>query len=63
MKHRFSLLIVVVLALLLAACSPDRNSQVVNAQATQPSVIAPISAPPPTAEGRVILSTPISPTL
>jgi hypothetical protein len=61
MKHRSSLLIVVVLTLLLAACSSYRNSQVVNAQATQPSAIAPLSAPPPTAEGPVILSTPISP--
>jgi hypothetical protein len=60
MRHRSSLLVVVVLTLLLAACSPYHNSQVVNAQATKPSAIAPISEPPPTAERLVILSTPIS---
>jgi hypothetical protein len=61
MKHRYSLLIVVVLTLLLAACSPYGSSQVGNAQATQPSAIAPMSEPPPTSEVFVILSTPISP--
>ena len=60
MKRRYSLLIVVVFTLLLAACSPYRDSQVVNAQATQPAASAPISELPPTAEGLVILSTPIS---
>ena len=59
MKRRYSLLIVVVFTLLLAACSPHRYSQVVNAQATQPAASAPISELLPTAEGLVILSTPI----
>jgi hypothetical protein len=57
MKRRYSLPIVLVLTLLLAACSPYRNGQVASAQATQPSAIAPIK-PPPTAEVLVLLSTP-----
>jgi hypothetical protein len=45
MKHHYSLLLAVVLTLLLAACSRDRNGQVANVQAVQPSAVATISAP------------------
>ena len=48
MKRRYSLLIVVVLTLLLVACSPYRKSPVVDAQAVQPTATVKASEAPGT---------------
>ena len=58
--RRYSLLLVGILALLLGACSPYRNSQVANAQTARSSPIAQITEATPTADVPAIVSTPVS---